>query len=312
VEPVIVKTTIVKAQVLPLEARAIGTLVAPSVDITPEMAGHIEKIFFKDGSVVKQGEPLILLDDAIYRAKHESAKARLIYSENNHKRMVLLGKQGAIAKQAIDQAESDLKEKQAEAKESEVTMNKMTLTAPFSGVVGQGKINLGEYVTVGQGLVTLIDHEHLRIEYTIPEKFLSSLKLGQTVKVISSAYPDKVFLGKVAFISPAINVENRSVSLYAEVDNKDRLLASGMFVNVTHSLGVTEQALLVPAKSIVPILEGAEIYKVVDGKAHAVKVVMGARVNDSVEILQGLAAGDEIITDGQQKIKTGTPVKLKA
>ncbi len=306
-----VQASTVKQATLPVEVNTIGTLTARSVEITPEVAGHVEKILFTDGSSVKQNDPLIQLDDAVYQAKYSSAKAKLAYSENNFKRMTLLGKQGAIAKQAIDQAESDLKEKKADADESAVMVNKMQLSAPFDGMVGKRKVNRGDYVTVGQSVVTLTDTQHLHIEYNVSEKFLPLLKQGQTVNITTAAYPDKIFSGKLAFISPTINIDNRSVSLYAEVPNEKNELASGMFVNVTQSLGTAEHALMIPARSLVPILDGQQVYKIVEGKAYAVTVTIGVRLKDEVQVLQGLSEKDVVITDGQMKVKNSMPVKIK-
>jgi membrane fusion protein, multidrug efflux system len=307
-----VKASVVKETPLPLEANTIGTLVARSVEITPEVAGHVEKILFRDGTFVEQGTPLIQLDNAVYKAKYESAKAKLAYSENDYKRKALLGKQGAIAQQAIDQAETDLKEKKAEARENEVMLNKMKLMAPFDGTVGKSKINPGDYVNIGQNLVTLTDTKHLRIEYNVPEKYLPSLKLRQEVKITSSTYSEKVFSGKVSFISPTINTDNRSVSLYADVPNENNLLAAGMYVKVIHSLGTEERALMIPARSLVPMLDAEQVYKIVDGKAYAVTIVIGKRTGDTVQVTQGLSSGDVVITDGQLKVKNGVPVKVKS
>lgn len=306
-----VKAIKVKETSLPLEAAAIGTLVARSVEITPETPGHVKNILFHDGSFVKQGTPLIQLDDAIYKAKYEFSKAQLSYSENDFKRKTLLGKQGAIAKQAIDQADADLKEKRANALENAVMVDKMNLTAPFDGMVGKSKVNPGDYVTTGQSVVTLTDTKHLRIEYNVPEKYLPALKLGQTVKITTSTYPGKIFTGQVSFISPTINTDNRSVPLYAEVANGDNALAAGMFVNVSHSLGIEEHVLMIPARSLVPILEGVQVYKVVEGKAFAIKVEIGKRTEENVQILQGLSPGDIVITDGQLKVKNNVLVKIK-
>jgi membrane fusion protein (multidrug efflux system) len=301
----------VKESTLPLEARAIGTLVARSVEITPEVAGHVRTIHFRDGAYVKENMPLVQLDDAVYRAKYESTRAQLAYSENDYKRKSLLVKQGAISQQAIDQAEADLKEKSANAKESSVMVNKMQLTAPFDGVVGKSKVNLGDYVTTGQGIVTLTDTKHLRIEYNVPEKFLPLLNSGQTVTMSTATYPGKTFAGKVSFISPTITAENRSVSLYADVNNDNNALAPGMFFNVVHSLGSEEKVIMIPARSLVPVLDGDQVFKVVDGKAFAVNVVTGKRVGENVQIIQGLSPGDFVITDGQLKIKNGMPVQVK-
>lgn len=305
-----VKASQVQVVTLPQEVHAIGTLIAKSVEITPEIAGHVEQIHFKDGAFVTKDSPLIQLDDAVYKAKFESAKAKLIYSEMNHKRMTLLGKRGAIAQQAIDQAEADLKEKRAEAQESEVMMNKMKLTAPFDGRVGKSNVNKGDYVTVGRSLVVITDTKHLRIEYNVPEKYLASLKLGQEVKLKTAAYPGKIFVGTVSFISPTINTENRSVSIYADVPNDNNQLAPGMFVDATQLLGNQERVLMVPSRSLVPIMDGEQVYKVIDGKASAVTVTVGKRTENDVEIIHGLSSNDMVITDGQHKIKHGMPVKI--
>lgn len=311
-EAIVVKARLVQQVSLPQEVHAIGTLTAKSVEITPEMAGHVQQILFQDGVAVQQGAALIQFDDAVYKAKLESAKAKLIYSERNYNRMILLGKKGAIAQQAIDQAEADLKEKRADEQESEVTMSKMKLVAPFDGVVGKGKVNKGDYVTVGQSVVSLTDTKHLRIEYNVPEKYLASLKRGQEVKLKTAAYADRIFTGIVSFISPTINTENRSVSIYAEVPNEGNLLAPGMFVDVVQVLGKQERVLMVPSRSLVPIMDGEQVFKVVNGKAAAVTVTIGKRTENNVEILRGLTANDTVITDGTHKVKNGMSVEVKS
>ena len=308
---VVVRASQVHETELPQEIHVIGTLVARSVQITPEIPGHINTVLFKDGSFVTRGTVLVQLDDAVYKAKFESAKARLNYSKNNYRRMALLGKKGVIAQQAIDQAEADLKERQADMDENEVILNKMKLTAPFDGVVGNSRVNPGDYVTVGQNIVMLTNTKNLRIEYTVPEKFLPLLRLGQKVAITAAAYPGKAFSGTLTFISPTINVENRSISLYAEIDNSESLLAAGMFVEASQSLGNTEHALMVPARSLIPVLDGAQVFKIVDGKAFSVDVVIGQRTAENVQVVQGVTKNDIVITDGQLKVKNGMPVKVQ-
>ncbi|EKD71428.1 MAG: multidrug ABC transporter [uncultured bacterium] len=294
------------------EAHAIGTLVGRSIEVTPEISGHIKEVLFQDGVAVKQGDVLFQLNDTIYKAKAESAKAKFQYSINNHKRMAFLGKKGVVAKQAVDQAEADLKEKQADAEESNVMLSNTKLVAPFDGMVGKSKVNPGDYVTIGQNLVTLTDTKHLRVEYNVTEKMLSKLKMGQEVHITTTAYPGKIFIGKVSFISPTINIDNRSVSLYADVSNANNQLAAGMFVDVMQSLDNQGKALTIPARSLVPMLDGEQVYKVVDGKAYAVTVTVGDRSEEYVQITRGLSVGDVVITDGQLKLKNGVPVKVKA
>ena len=287
-------------------------MTARSVEITPETSGHVKEILFKDGAFIKKDTALVQLDDAVYQAKYQSIKAQLAYIQTDYHRKSLLEKKGVISLQAIDEVRANLKEKTANAEESAVLLSKMKLVAPFDGMVGKSKISLGDYVTPGQGLVTLTDIEHLRIEYNVPEKYLPKLKLNQEVKLTTSTYPDKIFTGKISFISPTINPDNRSIALYAEINNEDHTLAAGMFVNVSQFLGQEEQVIIIPARSLIPILDGEQVYKIVDGKAFAVTVNVGRRINEDIQITQGLSPGDRVITDGHLKVKNNMPVKYKS
>jgi len=308
---VMVEATTVKESTVPMEAHALGTLTARSIEITPEAPGHVKKVIVQDGVQVKAGELLLQLDDEVLSSKFDSMQAEYNYTRGNYQRMLPLGKRGFVAKDTIEKVEAELKRKKAELQESEVMLNHTKLVAPFSGMVGKCKVSMGEYVNVGQSVLTLTDIQHLRVEYNIPERYLSALRLGQEVKITSAAYPGKVFTGKVSYISPTINAENRSLALYADVPNDKHELASGMLVDVVQSLGSTEHALLIPARSLVPMLDGMQVYKIVKGKAYAINVVVGKRTENDAQIIQGLAAGDMVITDGQMKVKNASAVKTK-
>jgi membrane fusion protein (multidrug efflux system) len=306
-----VKTVAVQESSLSLEVKAIGTLTARGIDITPEMAGHVHRILFKDGSEVAKGADLYQLEDAIYQTKNHLAQAKLAFSKMNYGRAKTLLRKGVLAKQALEQAEADYKEKQADADDSAVTLAKLHLKAPFAGKVGKSQVSVGEYITVGQALVRLTDTKHLRVEYTLPETYVSDVSLGQTVVVKTAAYPQQRFYGKVAYISPTVSAENRALHLYAEIDNEKNVLTPGMFVNITQSLGTKARSLMIPARSLVPVLEGEQVYKIVDGKAYVVNVLTGKRDKEQVQVLEGLKIGDQIITDGQFKVKNGMPVKIQ-
>ena len=296
---------------IPIEAHAIGTLVAAQhVEIIPEVAGQVANILFADGAAVKRGATLFQLDDAVYHAKLESAKANRIYSEADYRRKISLGKQGAISEQAIEQALADLKEKMAAEKESQVMLSKMRLIAPFDGVMGKAAISLGDHVTSGQALVSLTDIQHLRVEYVVSERYLPELKSGQQIIITSNTYPGQQFAGTVKFISPTINTENRTISLYAEVPNDRRLLTAGLFVNVTHRLGVKNNVLIIPSASLVPMIDGQHVFKIINNKAVSVLVKTGQWVQNNVQVLSGLSLEDRIVTAGQQKLKEGMLVKV--
>ncbi len=304
----------VKSGSIPIEAHVIGTLTASkNVEITPEMAGHVSKLFFQNGGVfVKQGTPLVQLDDTAYRAKLESDKANLVYSEMDYRRKTWLGKKGAISEQAIDQAVADLTTKKATVEQSQMEVDKMLLVAPFDGVLGKLNVSPGDYVTVGQKIVTLTDVMHLRVEYSVSEKYLSQLKLGQVVTVSTNAYPQKRFTGTVAFISPTVNTEDHTIAVYADLLNDQRLLTAGLFVNVTQELGIEKNALIISEAGLVPTIDGQQVYKIINDKVLAVPVTIGQRIQNSVEIISGLSAGDKIVTAGQEKLRDGALVQINA
>jgi membrane fusion protein (multidrug efflux system) len=297
---------------IPIEVQAIGTLVAAqNVQIAPETAGQVAKIFFQDGVFVTRGTPLIQLNNAEYLAKLASAKADLNLSTTTYERLKVLAKQGIISRQDLEKSLADMLGKKATAEENNVMLNKMLIVAPFDGVLGKSLVSVGNYVSTGQSLVSLTDTHHLHVEYSIPEKFFGALKLGQTISVLSSAFPQQEFTGKVAYIAPTINTQDRTVSLYAEVPNNNQLLASGLFVTVRQNLGENTHALLVPPTSLLGTIDGQEIFTVVDGKAKAVVVEVGQRTPTSVEILTGLATNDLVVVAGQQKLHDGALVQIK-
>ncbi|HEU5281936.1 MAG TPA: efflux RND transporter periplasmic adaptor subunit [Gammaproteobacteria bacterium] len=305
---VVVQVAPVQTKLLQSSIKAIGTINAASVEITPETAGHIASIAFNDGAVVKQGDTLIQLDDAILKAKLASMTAQYQFSLQSYSRLKKLASKGIVAQQALDEASADMKEKKAALDEASVTDAKMKLVAPFDGMVGQRKVNVGDYVNPGQGVVTLTDTEHLRVEYNLPEKYLSTVQIGQTVEITTAAYSGKTFTGTITYISPTINPENRTIAVYAALaENHDRL-ASGLFVGVTQTLSEAKEALVVPARSLVPVLNGNQVYKVVNGKAVSVDVQIGTRTENTVEITHGLKAGDQVVTDGQIKLRNGQPI----
>ncbi len=179
------------------------------------------------------------------------------------------------------------------------------------GVLGKCQVSAGDYVSVTQKLVSLTDINHLRIEYTVPEKYLSQLKLGQEIKITTSVYPNKIFHGKIAFISPTINTQDRTISLYADVDNEEKSLTAGLFANVTHQLGIAREVIAIPPTSLVPTIEGQQVFKIVDNKAVSVPVTILQRSENSVQVDAALKPGDQIVIAGQMQLKEGMSVQIE-
>lgn len=310
-QPIVVNAARVEKVTIPGQIQAVGTLIAnQSVNISSEMAGRVAEILFKEGGYATKGKPLIKLDDTILKAELESSEADLALSKINYQRALKLVKEKFISQQDFDRTKFDFLQKQAQVKVDKTKLEKMTLAAPFNGVVGSRKISVGDYVNIGQGILSIVDKDNLRLTYQIPEKYLEKIKIGQTVDINVTALPNEKFIGKIFFISPQVDETSHSVELQARVENKNHKLSPGMFVKVSQIIGMNKNALVVPEQSLLPTVEGQTIYKIVNNKAVSADVKVGAQFNGKAQILSGLKAGDLIITAGQDKIKDGSKVEV--
>ena len=215
----------------------------------------------------------------------------------------------ALSQQALDQAKEELAENKAKADEKELLVEKMRLKAPFAGTVGSRTVSVGQYVSVGQTLVTLVNINSLKVIYHVPEVYLSQLKLGQTVEITSDALPGEKFSGTVNYISPSIDVATRTVAVHATVPNDAQQLAPGMFVKVEQELSERQNALVVPAEALVATISGSKVYVAANGHAVETSVTVGVRWGDAVEILKGLDVKDNVIIAGQQKLHDGSAIE---
>jgi membrane fusion protein (multidrug efflux system) len=191
-----------------------------------------------------------------------------------------------------------------------VQLDKAHIAAPFAGIVGLRKVSAGEYITAGQPLVNLEAIDPVKADFRVPEKFLPAIRVGQTIRIKVDAFPEDSFEGKVYAIDPRLDVSGRSLLVRAVVPNTDQRLRPGLFARVTVLLELKEAALSVPEQAIVPQGDSQFVFKIVDGKVKLTKVVIGTRREGRVEIVDGLAAGDQVVTAGQLKIRDGTPVSI--
>jgi membrane fusion protein (multidrug efflux system) len=309
---VAVEAVEVKVATLSSEIRVIGSLRSnESVVIRPEVGGRVAEILFEEGQRVEAGSPLLKLDAAIATAELDQARAALALSEANHKRAVELFERKAASAANRDQTLAALRADQANLELARARLDKLTLTAPFDGILGLRKVSLGDYVTAGQDIVNLEDIEPLKVDFRIPERFLGSLAVGQPIKVAADAFAGESFAGEVYAIDPLIDENGRAVVMRARLPNDDGLLRPGLFVSVALLVGERENALMIPEQALVPRGNAQLVYKVADGKAALTEVKLGARRNAMVEILEGLAPGDVVVTAGQMKLRDGASVEVQ-
>lgn len=313
IKPILVEVAIAKNGSIPKQVESVGSLSASQeVNVSSEVDGRITQIFFKDGQFVAKDMPIIQLNNSKAKADLESAQTSLQLSERTYERYKLLFKEGGISQQDLDQQRSDVESKEAAVKNMITALNQKQIAAPFDGELGAFQVNEGAYITAGQSLVHLVNKTKLKVEYAIPEFFLPQLKVKQSVLVSVDSYPGQTFAGEVTFISPVIDKLTRRVSVQATVPNEEGILLPGMFAHISQIISDGQEALVIPEQAVIASLQGFTVYKVMDGKAIAVKINIGERYNGQLEVKSGLAVGDVVVIAGQQKLDDGVSVAIKS
>jgi len=306
VEVVSLATSVVKE-----DLQAVGSLRSnESVILRPEVSGRIAAIGFKDGAIVRKGQLLIQLDATLNEAEVAQTKAEYDLALSNLKRSEDLASRQFISSSAQETAASNAQVAEAKLKLAQARLSKMRIVAPFDGSVGIRNVSLGDYVKDGTDLVNVEDLRVLKVDFRLPERNYSQVHVGQTIEVVADALPSEVWQGQIEAINPKVDANGRSLEIRGRLENTSGKLRPGMFVRVRVIVGERTDALLVPEESIVP--QGGEfyVYKVVDGTARRVPVTIGVRRDAKVEILRGLAAGDQVVTAGMRLSRDGQPVRV--
>jgi membrane fusion protein (multidrug efflux system) len=308
-----VETARVVAVDLALDATAVGSLRSnESVVLRPETAGRISAINFRDGMAVAKGSLLVGLDAATQAAEFEQAKANLGLAQANQKRTQELFEKKFISQQSLDNTGAALKVQEAAVALAQAKLDKTRIKAPFTGVVGIRNVSVGDYVKEGQELINLEDISTLKIDFRLPESYLGQLKPGQSVEVSSDALPGQRFTAVLDAINPLIDTNGRAISCRAHLSNAGAKLRPGMFVRVRLILEQRSNVLLIPEQALVPDAKAPYVFRVSDGKVTRTPVKPGIRRNAQVEIIEGLQAGDEVVTAGQLKLRDGASVRALA
>jgi membrane fusion protein (multidrug efflux system) len=310
--PLPVETARAASSQLSDDIKAIGTLLAEeSVAIAPETSGRVAKILFDDGTPVESGRPLFQFDTELATAALAEAKARLELAEGNYARNQTLRKSGNVAQSTYEAALTEREVARAAVASAQVLLDKLTISAPFAGTLGFRSVSEGAYVTAGTPLVQLDKTDRLKVAFSVPELQQSGVALRQTVDFTADAVPGKTFTGTVAALNPSIDVNGRALQVRADFDNRNMTLRPGLLVRVTVR-GPQRTAIVVPEAAIVQRGSTAFVYTVVDDKAKEVKVRIGKRMAGRVEIVEGIAEGDVVVTAGNTGLDDGAAVEVVA
>ena len=306
--PAAVTTATVRSERLTQKLEALGNARAnESVDVSSKTSNVVSAVRFRDGERVKAGQVLVQLDDAQARADVAAAQAAVTESESQYNRSRELLNTQALSKSQFDQLEATLKSNRARLQAAQARLEDTVIRAPFSGRVGLRRVSVGTLISPGDVITTLDDTSVIKLDFSVPETFVSQLREGLAVRATAPAFPGRSFAGKVASIDSRVDVNTRSVTVRALLANEDGALKPGMFLNVALSKD-ERQTLVIPEEALTPEAEKQFVFVVADGKAQRREVRIGGRSPGNVEILTGLDAGERVIVEGTQKVRDGAAV----
>lgn len=327
------------------QLNAIGSFRAvQGVEVAPQVGGVIRAIRFESVQDVKKGDVLVEIDDSTEQADLKSGQAGLLNASSTFDRQTQLVSGGTTSKATFDQARAGRDQSSAQVERIKAVIAQKVVVAPFSGRLGIRRIDVGQYASPGMNLITLQQLDPIYADFQMPEQSLAVLASGQAVDVSVDAFANRSFSGVVKFIDSRVNPETRNVLVRAEIANKDKALLPGMFAKVSVSAGKPAQVVTVPRTAIAYSLYGDSVLVLqpappepggaqaspTQGKAAPAQsnaapaqgdevfttdrrtVKLGDVRGDRVAVLEGVAKGDRVVTQGQLKLQPGTRVKPDA
>lgn len=291
------------------DMEAIGTARAnEAVDITAKLSNRVTAIRFREGQQVRAGDVLIEFDSEQARANLEGAEAALKDSRSQFNRSRELYATKALSESQLDQLQATLSVNEARVAVARAQLSDTIIRAPFAGRVGLRNISVGSFVNPGDVITTLDDTSVIKLDFSVPEVFLSQLHEGMGIAGRTTAYAGEIFQGKVASIDNRLDPVSRAVMVRAAIVNRDGRLKPGMLMTVALHRAEAP-VLLIPEQGLVPEGERQYVFAVRNDKAVRVEVRTGRRRPGEVEIVDGLSSGDVVIVEGTQKVRDGIAVK---
>lgn len=310
--PVQVVAVAAKVQPVAETLSLVGTLAAnESVEVKAETDGVVEEILFKEGEQAKKGELLVRLDETKLAAAVAEAEANFKLSRANFDRARQLLKDQLISQQEFDQAAATFAVNEAGLELKRRQLADARIYAPFEGTVSARNVSPGQVITKATTLTWLIDLDPMKAEVNVPERFLGQVRVGQQIAFAVAAFPDRKFTGEVYFVSPYVDETTRTALVKALIPNPDGVLKPGMFASMDLTLTLRKEAVVIPETALIQGGERTTVYVVdQEQKAQIRPVKPGVRMAGMVEILEGVKAGEMVITEGLQKARPGGVVKV--
>jgi membrane fusion protein (multidrug efflux system) len=292
------------------EIQALGTAKAnESIDIQPRISSLIERILFEEGQLVEQGELLVELENNEIVAGVALAMASLSVSQSLYNRSKSLADTQAISAAYLEELFAQVRVNKAQVEAAKARLENTVIRAPFSGRVGLRRVSPGSFVDNSTVITTLDDVSKIKLDFSVPETFLTAVSDGMAIRASSLVYPDRVFAGTVTSVDTRLDPVSRSVQVRAIIPNPEGLLRPGMFMTVDLQRD-RGNVLLAPEQAIVPEGTVQYVFVVANGVAEKRAVILGRRIPGFVVISSGLSAGESVITEGTHKVRDGSKVEI--
>lgn len=279
------------------------------VTVTSEVPGKVQRILFKEGTVVQKGAALLQIDDVELQAQR---KRLLVQQELNQKiadRLKALYEKEGVSLQDYEVAKAEVEKVKAEISLIDAQIEKRTIRAPFTGKLGLRKISEGSYLSPGSAIVNLVSINPIKLEFSVPEKYSSAVKPGTRVNFKLDGIAGD-FNAVVAASEPNIDAATRTYKLKATAPNERGNILPGAFANVAVSLKEYDATIMVPTEAVIPELGGKKVFVYKGGKAVPTVIETGLRQDASIQVVKGLTIGDTLITTGVLQIKPGAAVTI--
>lgn len=314
-------TTIVTAQEeWPATLNSIGTVAAvQGVTVSADLSGIVERIAFDSGKTVEKGDVLVQLDTRQEQAQLAGAESQLQLARLNFERMTGLVQQDAVSRAEYDAAAAAHKQAEAKLGEIRATIERKTIRAPFSGVLGIRQVNLGQYLTDGAPVVPLQSLNPVYVNFGVPQQEATEMRPGRSVRITVGELGDNEFTGRVSAVDSVVDQTTRNVQVQATLANPGGKLKPGMFVQAQVTLGAGRQVVALPASAINYAPYGDSVFVVTDMKnpqgqsyrgVRQQVVKLGSARGDQIAVLSGVKPGEEVVSSGVFKLRNGAAVQV--
>jgi membrane fusion protein (multidrug efflux system) len=279
-----------------------------SIELRPEVEGRIVQILAREGAEVRRGTPLFKVDDAELKAEVAHLEAQRDLAAQALERTRALIEERATSPAQLDEAEANARSTQAQLDLLEVRLERTIVRAPFSGVIGERLVSLGDFVNRTTTLTTLQTVDPQRASFRVPERYAEALAVGQEVSFRVASVVEREFIGDVGFVDPVVSLPSRTITVKASVPNPDRYLKPGMFIEASLATEERPNAVVVPEDAILPLSGADYVWAITGGQATRREVELGIRTRGFVELRSGATAGDTVVVGGLERLSEGVPV----